>query len=232
MPVPLSDAYLHPTRGQKYAEILNFYRTNSSKKRTGVGTAFGRHTGSERGIAMLVFHQLRRLRAHGVYPPRRARSLRRFAHSPLRPHDPRFPVHNFKNCNPISIPHLSHFTSPNLLHMHQTRNCTPFVLRSLYAATDNGQLTTDHPKQTHQNRRNEPQNPLAASKSPFSTGHHAHILTKRSQTHLSSPRRPFLTLLLPCPILLGWSEAGNALFRPRAITLHKINFERSLVSWH
>src|SRR5205814_2324337 len=36
-----------------------------------------------------------------------------------------FPVHNFKKSNPISIPHLSHFNSLNLLQMHQTRHRAP-----------------------------------------------------------------------------------------------------------
>jgi len=185
---------------------------------------------------MPFFHRLSQARsftspwrALGVYPPRRARPVRRFAHSPLRSHDPQFSVHNFKNRNPISIPHLSHFTSPNLLQMHQTRHRPS----SSHAHTPSRPYPTPtKAKQTHQNRRNEPKNPLAASKSPFSTGHRAQFLTKQSQTRPPSPHHPFLTLLPPSPILRDWPVQRKCPSRPRAITLHKMNFERSLVSWH
>src|SRR5205814_1041746 len=134
------------------------------------------------------------------------------------------PVHNFKNCNPISIPHLSHFTSPNLLQMHQTRRRAP----SFHAPTPlRPYPRAAHAKQTHQNRRNQPKNPLAASKSAFSPRHRAHFLTKQSQTHPHSRHHPFLTLLPPSPILRCWSGGGKLTCRIAGNHLHKMNFERS-----
>jgi hypothetical protein len=73
---------------------------------------------------------------------------------------------------------------------------------------------------------------LPFQKSPFSAAYLAPFLTKRSQIRFQCVHRPFLTLLLPCPILRGWSGAGNNAARAAGNHLHKMNFERSLVSWH
>jgi len=91
-------------------------------------------------------------RAPGVYPPRRARSLRRFAHSPLRPHHPQFPVHKIKTRNRFSNHNLANSPPPNLLQMHQPRHRAPeaaiFQSRNIHQpvsrqTTNNKQQTAD-----------------------------------------------------------------------------------------
>src|SRR6266850_1284151 len=142
-----------------------------------------------KGVCMFVFHRLIRTRAPS------ARSVRRFVHSPIRPHDPQFLVHKIKTRNHFSNHNLANSPPPNLLQMHQTRNRTPqpTIFQSRNTAQAFSQRTTNHKQQSHDETKPpiHPRNPLATSQTPFSASRSQYFLTKRSQTSPAPPPSSF-----------------------------------------
>jgi len=139
-------------------------------------------------------------------------------------HPSKNPVHNHENSNVVSDPSLSIFRSPDSLQMLQTQNCTSDLRKTGSSAPSAAALA----KQSHQKRRNKAKTSSGARKTLVLPLPRSIFLTKQSQIDLE---HPFLTLLLRCPILRGWS-GGGLCAAGRGQSLHRIEIERSMVSWH
>jgi hypothetical protein len=116
----------------------------------------------------------------------------------------------------LAIGHWS-FASPR----HPRNSPAPCLpLSTQYSALSTQYFQSNPPKA----QQTQPKPHWRCRKRRFPSRPHTFLLTKQTQLH---PQPPFLTLLLPCPILRGWSGGGQSAATAVGHTISNRWIERS-----